>query len=45
MNKFGMLVAVLQLMAMVEAIYSQDWRRAVVFAGFAVGSAGVAWAA
>ena len=43
MNRFGMLVALMQLLAMVEAACSQDWRRAVVFAGFAVGSAGVAW--
>lgn len=42
MSRFGMLVAVLQFLAMLEALYHQDWRRAMIFAGFAVGSAGVA---
>jgi hypothetical protein len=42
MNKLGMLVAVIQLGACVEAIASKDWQRAIIFAGFAIGSSGVA---
>jgi len=38
-----MIVAVLQALACVEAIYHKNWQMAVVFAGFAVGSAGVSW--
>lgn len=43
-NKFGMVVAVLQLFACTEAVISKDWNRAMIYAGFAVGSAGVALA-
>lgn len=44
MNKFGMAVAVLQLCACIEAAISKDWNRAIIYIGFAIGSAGVAMA-
>ena len=42
MNKLGMLVAVIQVGACIEAMISKDWQRAIIYAGFAIGSAGVA---
>lgn len=43
MNKFGIIIAVLQLCATAEGIYNKDYRRAVIYFGFAIGSAAVAW--
>ena len=43
MNWFGLVVAVLQVCAALEAAYRHDWRNAVVYGGFSVGSAAIAW--
>jgi len=43
MNWFGLVVAGLQLCACVEGAYRGDWRRAVIYFGFAIGSAAIAW--
>ena len=43
MNRAGLLVAVLQACAAAEAAWARDWQRAIIWAAFAVGSAGVAW--
>jgi len=42
-NKFGLIVAIIQLFACAEAIFRGNWQQAIIYAGFAVGSAGVAW--
>ena len=43
MNAFGLLVAALQLCACAESAFRRDWRTAVVYLGFAIGSAAIAW--
>jgi len=43
MNKFGIFVAIIQLLACGEALLHENWQQAIIYAGFAVGSAGVAW--
>ncbi len=43
MNYFGMLVAGLQLCAVAESLWRHDWNKAIIFIGFSVGSAAVAW--
>ena len=43
MNRFGMVVAGLQVLASVESCLHEDWRRALTYAGFAIGSAAIAW--
>ena len=43
MNRFGILIALLQLCAAVEGVYNNDYRRAVIYFGFAIGSAAIAW--
>lgn len=43
MNWFGMIVAGLQLCASAEGAYRGDWRRAVIYIGFSIGSAAIAW--
>ena len=43
MNTFGILVSVLQLAACAESCARRDWRQAVTFLGFAIGSAAIAW--
>jgi hypothetical protein len=43
MNWFGLIVAGLQVCAAIESAYSKDWQRMLIYIGFAVGSAAVAW--
>ena len=43
MNWFGLVVAGLQVCAMVESAMSHDWKRAIVYCGFSIGSAALAW--
>ena len=43
MSRFGMLVAVLQLCAAFEAAFRRDWQRTIIYVGFSIGSAAVAW--
>lgn len=43
MNACGMLVAMLQLCAFTEACVRRDWRQAVTYLGFAIGSVAIAW--
>ena len=42
MNHFGLAVAALQLAAAVEAVVRRDYTQALIYAGFSVGSLGVA---
>lgn len=43
MNWFGLIVAGLQVCAAVEGFVTHDWRRALIYCGFALGSAAIAW--
>ena len=43
MNKFGIFVAVIQLLACAEALVHSNWQQAIIYFGFSIGSAGVAW--
>ena len=43
MNYFGLIVAALQLCASVESAMRTDWQRCIIYFGFAIGSAAIAW--
>ena len=43
MNRFGLIVAVLQLCAAVEGIYTKNYRLALIYFGFLIGSFAIAW--
>lgn len=43
MNYFGLIVAALQLCAALEACWCHEWNKTLIYIGFSIGSAAVAW--
>jgi hypothetical protein len=42
MNRFGITVAVLQVLAAIDAAWGREWRQAIIYTTFAVASAAIA---
>lgn len=43
MNYFGVAVAILQAAACIEAVFNCNWKSAIIYASFSIGSVAIAW--